>query len=111
MRLCAAVQVERECRDYEAAVVKALVVFCKSKGIDVDEENLQKQMAAIRQQQIKAQAATAPEVRPHERRRKTRQPKSPPSTRCLSEFLRNSGCFQNTNKALTVRYGFQAVAP
>ncbi|CDJ41275.1 hypothetical protein, conserved [Eimeria tenella] len=46
-------RVEKECSDYDAAMLKAVAVFCKTKGLDVDESTLRQQLGDIRIQRLK----------------------------------------------------------
>lgn len=46
-------QVERECSDYDSAMLKAVAVFCKTKGVEVDEATLRQQLGNIRIQRLK----------------------------------------------------------
>ncbi|KAL8448469.1 hypothetical protein Emed_003803 [Eimeria media] len=46
-------RVEKECSEYDEAMLKAVVVFCKTKGVDVDESALRQQLGNIRIQRLK----------------------------------------------------------
>ncbi|KAL8437800.1 hypothetical protein ACSSS7_000681 [Eimeria intestinalis] len=46
-------RVEKECSEYDSALLKAVVVFCKTKGVDVDESALRQQLGNIRIQRLK----------------------------------------------------------
>ncbi|CDJ66291.1 hypothetical protein, conserved [Eimeria necatrix] len=59
-------RVEKECSDYDAAMLKAVAVFCKTKGLDVDESTLRQQLGDIRIQRLKESGheLREPEPRP-----------------------------------------------
>ncbi|KAL8427974.1 hypothetical protein Efla_004232 [Eimeria flavescens] len=46
-------RVEKECSEYDKAMLQAVVLFCKSKGVDVDEAALRQQLGNIRIQRLK----------------------------------------------------------
>ena len=46
-------QVEKECSEYDTAMLKAVAVFCKTKGVEVDESTLRQQLGDIRIQRLK----------------------------------------------------------
>ncbi|CDJ33342.1 uncharacterized protein EMH_0015680 [Eimeria mitis] len=71
-------KVEKECSEYDTAMLKAVAVFCKTKGVDVDESTLRQQLGDIRIQRLK-EAGQDPK--------------------------------QQNQRPLTVKYGFQAITP
>lgn len=46
-------QVEKECSDYDSAMMKAVVLFCKTKGVDVEESALRQELGNIRLRRLK----------------------------------------------------------
>ncbi|XP_026193664.1 protein WEAK CHLOROPLAST MOVEMENT UNDER BLUE LIGHT 1 [Cyclospora cayetanensis] len=59
-------KVEKECSDYDSAMIKAVVVFCKTKGVDIDETTLRQQLGNIRIQGLKdgSLSSERPDPRP-----------------------------------------------
>ncbi|CDI85985.1 hypothetical protein, conserved [Eimeria praecox] len=60
------IRVEKECSEYDTAMLKAVAVFCKTKGVDVDESTLRQQLGDIRIQRLKesGQDSQQPNPRP-----------------------------------------------
>ncbi|CDJ46309.1 hypothetical protein, conserved [Eimeria brunetti] len=46
-------RVEKECSEYDTAMLKAVAVFCRTKGVEVDESTLRQQLGDIRIQRLK----------------------------------------------------------
>lgn len=56
-------RVEKECSDYDSAMMKAVVLFCKTKGVDVEESALRQELGNIRIRRLKDDSGR-PDSRP-----------------------------------------------
>ncbi|KAL8451154.1 hypothetical protein Emag_002871 [Eimeria magna] len=91
-------RVEKECSEYDAAMLKAVVVFCKTKGVDVDELALRQQLGNIRIQRLKEE--------------KLQDEAYAFCFRIWEEHFASAFFDKQPDpRPLKVKYGFQAVAP